>query len=79
MSWFFGHAQDVGSGDASGLREGDVEGEEAHTSEHPYCGNLSCWCHTDVAYHEQVTELAPEVDEEQVEQAYGFFGLVRKS
>jgi hypothetical protein len=78
MLWF-ANAQVVGLSEGYVEEEEYVEGEEAHTSEHPYCGNLSCWCHSDVAYHEQVTELAPEVDEEQVEQAYGFFGLVRKS
>jgi hypothetical protein len=38
---------------------------EVHTPENPYCGELSCWCHTDVAYHDQVTSslLAVEVDD----------------
>jgi hypothetical protein len=82
MSWFGRNAQAVGLGkdvEASGLDDECVEEEEAHTLEHPYCGNLACWCHTNVEYHEQVTEFAPEVDEEEVEQAYWFFGLVRKS
>lgn len=28
-----------------------------HTRKHPYCANLRCSCHTDVAYHKQVTNV----------------------
>lgn len=28
-----------------------------HTKKHPYCANLRCGCHTDVAYHRQVTNV----------------------
>ncbi|MFL5627859.1 MAG: hypothetical protein ACJ788_19950 [Ktedonobacteraceae bacterium] len=51
--------------------------EDLHTPDHPYCGDLSCWCHTDVAYHDQVTGPLPVVRDEQVAWAYRFFGVVR--
>lgn len=30
--------------------------DDVHTPSTPYCSNLSCWCHTSVEYHEEVTE-----------------------
>jgi hypothetical protein len=51
--------------------------EDLHTLDHPYCEDLSCWCHTDVAYYEQVTGPFVEVLDEQVAWAYRFFGVVR--
>jgi hypothetical protein len=34
-----------------------------HTAQNPYCGDLSCRCHTDVDYHDQVTSpLSGETD-----------------
>ena len=47
--------------------------EEVHTPHHPYCSDLSCWCHTSVAYHAQVQ--FPQPTEVEVQQAYSFFGL----
>ena len=49
-----------------------------HTPAHPYCRNVLCWCHTDVDYHDQVTGSFADVTEEQVEEAYSFFGVLRK-
>jgi hypothetical protein len=28
---------------------------EVHTPENPYCNDLSCFCHTDLDYHDLVT------------------------
>jgi hypothetical protein len=34
-----------------------------HTDERPYCGDLACWCHTSVEYHDLVTmPLDSDVD-----------------
>jgi hypothetical protein len=52
--------------------------EDVHTVDHPYCGDLSCWCHTDVAYHDEVTGPLLAVTDEQVAWAYRFFGVVRR-
>jgi len=47
-----------------------------HTASCPYCGDLTCWCHTFVDYHEQVTCLASgSADPEEVAQAFSFFGI----
>ena len=46
-----------------------------HTAICPYCGNLECWCHTDVEYHDIVTH--PAATDEDVEQAYGFYRIPR--
>ena len=48
------------------VETGPLEGTaEVHTPGNPYCGNLSCWCHTDLDYHDQVTSasLGDEVDD----------------
>jgi hypothetical protein len=37
-------------------------GDNVHTSEHPYCSNLGCWCHTNLEYHSQVTDFQAESD-----------------
>ncbi len=50
------------------------DGAEVHTAACPYCGDITCWCHTDVEYHEGVTEMGEASDEELAE-AYAFFGL----
>lgn len=47
--------------------------EEVHTAACPYCGNVACWCHTNVAYHDSVTHPARTAEE--VEQAYHFYRL----
>ena len=52
--------------------------EDVHTPASPYCGDLSCWCHTDVVYHEHVTSVG-EPTEQEVQQAFSFFGLLRRS
>ena len=52
--------------------------EDVHTPDHPYCGDLSCWCHTDVASHDQVTGPFSAVMDEQVAWAYRFFGVFRR-
>lgn len=49
--------------------------DEVHTSLHPYCDDVACWCHTNVAYHEVVTH--PEPTEEEVEASFSFFGFRR--
>ncbi len=47
--------------------------DDVHTPENPYCGDLTCWCHTDTAYHHQV--IHPEITEEHVQTAYHFFEI----
>ncbi len=44
-----------------------------HTPENPYCGDLTCWCHSDADYHAEV--LSAEPTREEVEIAYLFFEL----
>jgi hypothetical protein len=47
-----------------------------HTAENPYCGNVGCWCHTNVAYHSQVTDSSfSNMSVEELEQALAFFGI----
>lgn len=57
---------------AQGLMEEDEE--EEHTASNPYCGRPSCWCHTNVSYHEQVQHPVPS--DAEITQAYQFFELV---
>jgi hypothetical protein len=45
---------------------------DEHTLEHPYCGNLSCWCHSNSCYHSTVLTLI-ERDETNVREALAFF------
>jgi len=49
--------------------------EGVHTADSPYCGDLGCWCHTDVGYHDVVMSLV--FLDEDVEQAYSFYGIAR--
>jgi len=49
---------------------------EGHTMDYPYCGDLGCWCHTDVGYHDEV--IHPMYLDEAVEQAYRFYELERE-
>lgn len=49
--------------------------DEVHTAVCPYCGNVECWCHTNIEYHDMVTH--PSATDEDVEQAYGFYNLYR--
>jgi len=52
--------------------------ESEHTPEHPYCGDQQCWCHYNIAYHDQIQHPERNQTPEQVEQAYSFFGLFRR-
>lgn len=47
--------------------------DDVHTPENPYCGDPTCWCHTDADYHDEV--IHPEITEEQVQTAYHFFEI----
>ena len=52
---------------------------EVHTVQHPYCNDSSCWCHTSVSYHEDVTQpLQTPVVEQEVATAWSFFGFGRR-
>ncbi len=45
---------------------------------HPdgYCGDLDCWCHTDVDYHDRLTRFDSEAEVgEGVTIANDFFGV----
>jgi hypothetical protein len=50
MAWIFGNRSALSS---EPVVINSYDGE--HTSSNPYCGDLSCWCHTDVDYHSTVT------------------------
>lgn len=50
-----------------------VVDDGVHTAVRPYCGDLECWCHTDVEYHDEVQH--PVYSEGDVEQAYRFYHL----
>lgn len=56
---------------------GQNQTSEEHTTEHPYCGDLACWCHTNVEYHDDIQHPERHYTDEQVEQVYAFFGLKR--
>jgi hypothetical protein len=44
-----------------------------HTSSNPYCSDMSCWCHTNLDYHADVTEFDEEtVDTDEYETALSF-------
>lgn len=47
--------------------------EDVHTQTAPYCRKLMCWCHTDVAYHDQVTHH--QASEVEIAHVYRFLGL----
>lgn len=49
------------------------EDEDVHTLDNPYCGDPSCWCHTDAIYHDVVEH--PVYQDDEIVQAYNFFGL----
>jgi hypothetical protein len=61
--------------------DGDQRLEEetapVHTALNPYCGDLSCWCHTDVEYHDHVTTspLKAAVDDDLFAHALGALGV----
>ncbi len=60
------------------MNEQDASSPAVHTPECPYCGEMDCACHTDVGYHELVTDpLSDEnVDEETLQFSRDFFGIV---
>jgi predicted GIY-YIG superfamily endonuclease len=47
--------------------------QDVHTPALPYCQQLSCWCHTTVAYHHRVTHQQASATE--ITRAYRFLGL----
>lgn len=56
----------------------EQETSQEGASNHPagYCEDKGCWCHFDVGYHEQVTEMPEQVSQEDYLQALSFFGVV---
>ncbi len=52
--------------------------DDVHTSLNPYCNDLNCWCHTNVSYHDDVQHPARRHTQEEVDQAFSFFGLGRR-
>ena len=46
--------------------------DEVHTPTNPYCENLSCWCHTNVEYHDQVTSFSTSISDEEYAWALTF-------
>lgn len=59
-------------GDWIGMEE---DGDGVHTAACPYCGDMTCWCHTSADYHATVIQCGDVVSDEAVMQAYAFFGL----
>lgn len=55
-------------------QEGGFMGDGIHTPDQPYCDDIACWCHTDVLYHEAVTEW-PYSDED-IARVYTFYELL---
>jgi hypothetical protein len=49
--------------------------DEVHTPQKPYCPDMSCWCRTDVGYHDQVTSLGDDYDEDQYDRMLELFGI----
>jgi len=47
--------------------------DSVHTAEQPYCSDLSCECHFDVLYHDQVTTQTPGLDDAALETALASF------
>ncbi|GCF10890.1 hypothetical protein [Dictyobacter arantiisoli] len=52
--------------------------DEKHTPEHPYCDDLSCWCHTNLPYHDTVQHPDRRQSAQDAERAYRFFGIGRR-
>lgn len=46
-----------------------------HTARNPYCDDVSCWCHTDVAYHDWLQH--PAYSSEEVKQVFSFYEVWR--
>jgi hypothetical protein len=59
----------------SGDEEEQVTYDDEHTASNPYCSDLSCWCHSSVPYHAEVTEMGETTTEEAYTQALSFFGV----
>jgi hypothetical protein len=62
---------------SSSSEDDQIAFDDVHTSLNPYCGNLSCWCHTNVSYHDDVQHPDRNPTQEEVNQAFSFFGLGR--
>lgn len=53
----------------------DDQDDGVHTPDTPYCADPSCWCHTDVDYHDLAT--SPYSTDEEITLAYTFYGLTQ--
>lgn len=53
----------------------NTSGGSEHTPDNPYCSDITCFCHSSVEYHAQVTTLHSTSDE--IAQAYDFFEVMR--
>ncbi len=49
--------------------------DTVHTAAQPYCDDPTCWCHTDVDYHARVTGPLQSYSDDEIEEAYNFFGI----
>ncbi len=52
-----------------------ISSNDEHTASNPYCSDIRCWCHTDVAYHAEVTGLRETTDEAEYKAVLSFLGL----
>ena len=57
----------------AGASEEEETLDLVHTPMQPYCADPTCWCHSDVAYHEDVTH--PPVTDTDILHAYAFLGI----
>lgn len=44
-----------------------------HTPSRPYCGDATCWCHTNTDFHDEVQHPERRTTESDVEVARSFF------
>ncbi len=74
MAWFKRQDAPSTSSDAPSISSGEPE-DQVHTADNPYCGDLSCWCHTNLIYHDHVTQLPADVSDEDASHVFSFFGI----
>ena len=50
---------------------------EEHTPNNPYCGDVSCWCHTNLDHHSLAQDPVNGFNEDDYQHAYAFYGVGR--
>lgn len=51
--------------------------DDVHTPANPYCGDPTCWCHTELDHHHTVADFLPTEPrtEEEVQFAHHFLDI----